>query len=193
MKTEVRQSVRLVEILVRPLITGNALMAVRAKPLYLRVLLRVAIYLLLPIVLLVTVGLIWLRWESSLPRDEWFTERQGHITDVHVEESIESHSTVSQSVRLRSSSGLQVTFRVIRKVTTDAPVPLLLILGGHRTGSDAVDLFGDPGQRVIVGVDYPYDGPDKVTGFGPTLRTRHPGHGSRRDADSRLAAGTGVG
>lgn len=128
-------------------------------------------YLLLPIVLLVTLGLTWLRWESGLPRDEWFAERQGHITDVHVEESIESHSTVSQSVRLKSSSGLQVGFRVIRKVTTDAPVPLLLILGGHRTGSDAVDLFGDPGQRVIVGVDYPYDGPDKVTGLGPTLKT----------------------
>jgi pimeloyl-ACP methyl ester carboxylesterase len=72
---------------------------------------------------------------------------------------------------LISDSGLQVSFRIIRDVETDALLPVLVILGGHRTGSDAVELFGDVGHRSIVGVDYPYDGPDKVKGVIPIART----------------------
>jgi fermentation-respiration switch protein FrsA (DUF1100 family) len=45
-----------------------------------------------------------------------------------------------------------------------------VILGGHRTGRDAVDLFGDVRGRAIVGVDYPYDGPDKVRGILATAK-----------------------
>ena len=61
-------------------------------------------------------------------------------------------------------------FRIIRDVETDTPLPVLMMLGGHRTGSDAVELFGDVGHRSIVGVDYPYDGPDKVKGVIPIAR-----------------------
>jgi dienelactone hydrolase len=42
---------------------------------------------------------------------------------------------------------------------------VLLVLGGHRTGSDAVELFGNVGERAVVAVDYPYDGPEKVRGL----------------------------
>ena len=42
-----------------------------------------------------------------------------------------------------------------------------MILGGHRTGSDSVDLFGDVRGRAIVGIDYPYAGPEKVKGLIP--------------------------
>lgn len=128
-------------------------------------------YSVLVVVMLITLSLTWLRWESSQPRDDWFSERHGRIESVATEESITQYGQLAESVRLISDSGLQVSFRIIRDVETDALLPVLVILGGHRTGSDAVELFGDVGHRSIVGVDYPYDGPDKVKGVIPIART----------------------
>ncbi len=128
-------------------------------------------YFALVVVLSMTLSLTWLRWESALPKDDWFSDRQGRIETVATEESVTQYGQLSESVRLVSDSGLQVSFRVIRELTPVAPLPVLVILGGHRTGSDAVDLFGDVGQRAIVGVDYPYEGPDKVHGLIPIAQT----------------------
>ena len=118
-------------------------------------------YSVLVVVMLITLSLTWLRWESSRPRDDWFSERQGQIETITTEESITKHGQLAESVRLISDSGLQVSFRIIRDAETDAPLPVLMILGGHRTGSDAVELFGDVGAQAIVGVEYPYNGPEK--------------------------------
>ena len=131
-------------------------------------------YFSLIVVLSITALLTWLRWESNLSRDDWFNDRQGRIADIVTQESISEDGQLSESVRLKSDSGLEVFFRVIRDLNSDAPRPVLLILGGHRTGSDAVDLFGRVDQRAIVGMDYPYDGPDKVKGVIPVLRTIPP-------------------
>jgi dienelactone hydrolase len=135
------------------------------------VLRALVVYLLLPVTLLLVFVLSWLRWESSLPRDDWFGERQGRIDTVQAETSPVEYEQLSESVRLVSDTGLRVSFRVIRKAEPGARVPVLLILGGHRTGKDAVDLFGDVGDRAIIGMDYPYDGPEKVRGFINTART----------------------
>ncbi len=128
-------------------------------------------YFVLGVVMSITLSLIWLRWESSRPRDDWFSERHGQIETVATEESITEYGQLAESVRLISDSGLQVSFRIIRDVETDALLPVLMILGGHRTGSDVVELFDDVSHRSIVGVDYPYDGPDKVKGVIPIART----------------------
>ena len=127
-------------------------------------------YLVLAVVLIITLAFIWLCWESSQPREDWFSERQGQIDTVHAEQSVTKFGQLSESVRLISNSGLQVSFRVIRKVHTDAPLPVFLVLGGHRTGSDAVELFGDVRDRAVVGMDYPYGGQDKVNGLIGTAR-----------------------
>ena len=127
-------------------------------------------YSVLGVVMSITLSLIWLRWESSRPRDDWFSERHGQIETVSTEESITKYGQLAESVRLISDSGLQVSFRIIRDVETDAPLPVLMILGGHRTGSDVVELFGDVRHRSVVGVDYPYDGPDKAKGVIPIAR-----------------------
>ena len=128
-------------------------------------------YSVLSIVLLITLSLIWLRWDSSRPRDAWFSERHGQIETVTTEESASKAGQVAESVRLTSDSGLEVSFRIVRDVEANAPLPVVMILGGHRTGSDVVELFGDISQHSIVGVDYPYDGPDKVKGVIPVTKT----------------------
>jgi dienelactone hydrolase len=126
-------------------------------------------YAVIALVIVATVGLTWLRWEAHQPRDDWFDERRGHIDSLTIEDSIAADSQLSALVTLRSDTGLSFSFRVIR-YPSDGPLPVLLVLGGHRTGSDAVELFGNVGERAVVALDYPYDGPERVRGLGPVLK-----------------------
>jgi dienelactone hydrolase len=129
----------------------------------------VLMYAVIAVVIVSTIGLTWLRWESHQPRDDWFDRRPGQIDTVNIEDSITADGQLSAFVTLRSDTGLSFSFRVIRD-PTDGPLPVLLVLGGHRTGSDAVELFGNVGERAVVAMDYPYDGPDRVRGLGPVLQ-----------------------
>ncbi len=126
-------------------------------------------YIALIAVIAATLALAWLRWESGLPKDEWFTDRHGKMETAIVTPSVTQYGQLTESVTLESDSGLEVSFRVIRREEESAPQPVLMILGGHRTGADAVDLFGDVGDRAIVGIDYPYDGPEKVRSVATVL------------------------
>ena len=132
---------------------------------------RILKYFALFILLVTAFAILWLRWDAGRPRDDWFNERQGQIVSANVETSITPFGQTSESVELSSTTGLQVNFRVIRDAETGGGIPILLTLGGHRTGSDAVDLFGDVGERAVVGLDYPYDGPEKVKGAVAIART----------------------
>ena len=136
-----------------------------------RLLQRILLVSLLAAVVAAVAGLLWLRWESHLPRDDWFTERKGRLVEVNAERSTTPHGQLTEKVVLTSDSGLNVLLRLIRDAELRAKRPVLIVLGGHRTGSDAVDLFGDVGDRVVVGVDYPYEGPEKVRGTGQILKT----------------------
>ena len=130
-------------------------------------------HVLITVVVIVVIGLTWLRWESHLPRDDYFDERRGEIDGELIENSITADGQLSSFVTLHSDTGLSFSFRVIR-YPTDEPLPVLLVLGGHRTGSDAVDLFGNVGERAVVAMDYPYDGPERVRGLGPVLQAIPP-------------------
>lgn len=123
------------------------------------------IWLVLLVVLSITIALTWLRWDSGLPRADWFSQRHGQIESVIATESITADGQLLESVQLISDSGLQVSFRIVRKAEYDAPLPVLMILGGYRTGSDSVELFGIVGDKAIVGVEYPYNGPEKLKGM----------------------------
>lgn len=131
-------------------------------------------YIVLFVVVSTTLALTWLRWDSGRPREEWFDERHGRIESISVDQSVTEYGQLSESVRLVSDSGLQVSFRVVRNMNPDVVLPVLIVLGGHRTGSDAVKLFGDIGDRAVVGIDYPYDGPEKASGVIPIVKMIRP-------------------
>jgi len=130
-------------------------------------------YAVITVVIAVTIGLTWLRWEAHLPRDDWFDERRGQVHVEIIENSITADGQLSAFVTLHSDTGLSFSFRVIR-YPSDEPLPVLLVLGGHRTGSDAVELFGNVGERAVVAMDYPYDGPERVRGLGAVLQAIPP-------------------
>jgi fermentation-respiration switch protein FrsA (DUF1100 family) len=118
------------------------------------------------LLVVVTAGaaLAWLRWDAAQPREAWFAERHGQMRSAEIEALDAGQGQAAASVSLRSGSGLEVFLRVIRDTTADEPLPVLVVLGGHRTGSAAVELFGDVGERAVVALDYPYDGPERVRG-----------------------------
>ncbi len=126
---------------------------------------RVIVTVLVSMVLVLTIALGWLRWDAGRSQERWFQERHGTLVSVSVTESNTDEGQASEFVTLQSSSGLSVSLRTIRDVTSRGRLSVLLVLGGHRTGSDAVELFGRVGNRAVVAVDYPYEGPDKIKGF----------------------------
>ena len=134
-----------------------------------RTLRRILTYLVLFVLVVAALALLWLRWDAHRPRSDYFDERQGSISSAAVTEARTPYGQKSELIYVGSDSGLNVRFRVIRDDSTEARLPVMIVLGGQRTGSDAVDLFGDVGGRAVVGIDYPYDGPQRVRGFFQTL------------------------
>ena len=131
--------------------------------------LHAGLYVLLTVVFTMALALAWLRWDAGRPREEWFDARQGTLVAATPESEVSSNDVVAKSLELHSDSGLRTTMRVVRPANPPTQLPVLLILGGHRTGSDAVDLLGSATGRAIIALDYPYDGPQRVRGLLPTL------------------------
>lgn len=101
-------------------------------------------------------GAWWLA-DHARPRHDEFIERRGTRVAAEIEAEVqEQGGFTSQTVHLRSDSGLRLDVRVLRPTADHEPLPVIVLLAGHRTGRDAVDLIGHPGRVVTVALDYPY-------------------------------------
>ena len=130
---------------------------------------RLASGLILVGVALMLAGLIWLRIESHQPQSAYMDARHGKLVDVAARVEGAGTERENRSVTLTSDSGLALFLRVLRDGRSDTPRPVLMVLGGHRTGRDAVDLFPTASPYAIVALDYPYDGPQRVRGTRQVL------------------------
>ena len=105
----------------------------------------------------------------AVPRYDYFIERVGTIADAEVIEE-KRPIDLSYTIRLQSSTGLEVDMRVLRPaVDIGEKVPLVLILGGQETGKDAVELLGDADGIAFAAIDYPYDGDRDLDGFWKSI------------------------
>ncbi len=78
---------------------------------------------------------------------------------------------LDETVSLSADTGLRVDLRVRRpEVAPGQRLPLLLLLGGHRTGKDAVALAGAPDGIACAAIDYPYEGSQRLRGLWQILR-----------------------
>jgi dienelactone hydrolase len=111
-------------------------------------------------------GLVLAAWwlaDHARPRPEEFVERHGALLEAELGGvAVEPGGFTSQAVRLVADSGLRVDVRVLRPAVEHAPLPVVVLLGGHRTGRNAVSLVGHPGGVVMIALDYPYHGPVKI-------------------------------
>lgn len=134
-----------------------------------RPVLRVVLwYVPLAVLLALGLALAWLRWDAGRARGEWFDARKGTLQSAEITPGglVGRDRHRVESVRLTSDTGLEVSFRVLRPDVESPPRPVLVVLGGHRTGSQAVTLFDEIGGLAFVALDYPYDGPASVSGLG---------------------------
>jgi len=78
---------------------------------------------------------------------------------------------VDETLSLTADTGLGVELRVRRpEAAPGERVPVLLLLGGHRTGKDAVELAGAPDGIAYAAIDYPYEGSHRLRGLSQILR-----------------------
>lgn len=103
--------------------------------------------------------------ELAIPKRAFFIDRAGTLVgQVHTQ--TRHARTTSETVHLVSSSGLEVDMRVSRPADDgERKLPVLLVLGGYRTGKDAVDLVGEPKHIAYAAIDYPYDGKQDLGDF----------------------------
>ena len=91
---------------------------------------QVAISLLL---IAVAAGLYWL--ELAIPKRDYFIERRGALVRADISEA-SSDGIVQKLVRLESSTGLQVSMRVVRPATAPGtrrhPVGRIILLADMR-------------------------------------------------------------
>jgi hypothetical protein len=144
-------------------------MPTSARPCGTRHWLRRSIWLCLVLAIgVVLVGLV----ELLRPRHAYFESRHGNLVEAKVTaEAAETAVFICEIVELRADNGLSVSLRVLRPKTSAGPLPLIVLLAGHRTGSNAVGLIGDPGAVAVAALDYPYQGPQKLKGFWQTVTT----------------------
>ena len=136
----------------------------------LKILRFVVMFAVLPVFLLAAGALAWLYGDAHRSLDATFAARHGTLADATIAGSAVTDGQSSQSLTLSSDSGLKVSLRLIRPAESRSRLPVLLVLGGHRTGSAAVELFGKVGARAVVALDYPYSGPEKLHGTREVLR-----------------------
>jgi len=125
------------------------------------------VVLLVPVLVL---GL-WLPLISRAEPERFAARRAALVAAAPESVRPEQGGFVSQAVSLRATNGLAVNLRVLRPAATPGKLPLIIVLGGHRTGRDAVDLLGAPGSFAVAALDYPYDGPERPRGIRQVVAT----------------------
>lgn len=107
---------------------------------------------------------VWLAM-LGIARPEQFAGPRAPIASVEL-----TAGEAGELVALTATDGFVARLGVVRDPAQAGPRPVVVVLGGHRTGRDAVRLVGEPAGIAVVAVDYPYDGPDRVRGFWQGVR-----------------------
>ena len=115
------------------------------------------------VLLIVTIGACSVDL-ATVKHDE-FLERAGTLTSNDLVASAETNG-LHQTLQLQASTGLTVDLRTLRPHTAPGErLPVILVIGGLRSGKDAVDLVTDLDGVAYASIDYPYHGPLKLKGF----------------------------
>lgn len=120
--------------------------------------------------LLLVAGLgAYVAW-LAVPRHDYFLDRAGTLATADARPFDDARGRHTR-LQLVSTSGLEVDMRILRPADTgNQKLPALLMLGGYRTGKDAVDRVGTPDGVVLAAIDYPYRGKPSTKGAWEGLR-----------------------
>ena len=107
----------------------------------------------------------------SRTQQQHFIERRGHLTSQRiVGTDLRQDSARIIEVEVGADSGLVVELRVLVPPEAETrKVPLLLMLGGHRTGKRAIDLVDESNGVAYASIDYPYAGNHSIKGLRQSI------------------------
>jgi len=99
-----------------------------------------------------------------------FPQRRGTLARVETQPLMAPAGYAASTVELTSSSGLSLKLAIKRPKGLDGLVsqgrrPLLVLLGGHRTGRDAVELIPETRGTIVAALSYPFKGNHRAKGF----------------------------
>lgn len=98
-----------------------------------------------------------------------FVTRKGEFRKAYItKEWIEKASRYYETT-LTSTTGLRVDLTVRTPLDSASPRPLVMLLGGYRTGRHAAKLFSDTQGVVVAALSYPYQSNIRKDGFGLLL------------------------
>jgi len=93
--------------------------------------------------------------DLSDPSHEFY-QRKGSLQSIEIEREWREGSAVFRQIALRSDSGLQVEMTTrFPQQSAEHGYPLVLILGGERTGRDAVHLVSQQQPAILAAISYP--------------------------------------
>ncbi len=85
-----------------------------------------------------------------------FIDRKGQLASVNETRRWEEGDSTYTELTLNSSSGLEVKLSVRSPLDIQAPRPLVIFLGGQRTGRDANQLVKDTHNVVVAALSYSF-------------------------------------
>jgi len=94
-----------------------------------------------------------------------YSDRKGQLYEVQQTAQWHEQDSIYTELTLVSSSGLRVELTTRLPITTSSPQPLVLLLGGRRTGRDAVKLITDTRGVALAAISYPYTGDPRAKGI----------------------------
>ena len=117
---------------------------------------RIVLWCVLALSVIVPSFLVWsIVPDLSDPSDEFF-QRKGLLESIEIEREWQEGNSIFRHITLQSNSGLkvQMTTRFPRESTAQGH-PLVLLLGGKRTGRDAVNQVSQQRPIVLAALSYP--------------------------------------
>ncbi len=105
---------------------------------------------------------IWLSWALAFDAPEGFLRGKGELAEVQVEPAGGDSLYHAYRVTLASDAGYHVRGH-LRVPRASGRWPSLIVIGGVNTGRMAAELVNPDVPYVILGLDYPWDGPTKLT------------------------------
>ncbi|MDH5180225.1 MAG: hypothetical protein OEZ39_07345 [Gammaproteobacteria bacterium] len=137
-----------------------------------RVLLRLVFWSLVALFTAILLFFAWLTIPLLSDPVPGFSARKGTIQSARLEGTAVFDAVEYSHVTLTSSSGLEVQFSLRKPQQHTGRMPLVILLGGHRTGRDAVRLIKTERPVIVAALSYPHNADPRAKGAAvlPNLR-----------------------
>jgi len=118
--------------------------------------------LLIASVILLALVAVALKLALAFDAPDEFRRQKGELAGVELARADGDSLYEAYHLTLESDAGYQVR-GYIRAPRAEGPWPAIVVIGGTNTGRMAAELFTPDEPYVILGLDYPWEGPPQLT------------------------------